>query len=40
VFDSSVGTNQDVVIPHCENIQPVINRIFGLGNAQSCNVTG
>ena len=40
VYDPSVGSNQDVVIPHCNNIQPVINRIFGLGNAQSCNVTG
>jgi LCP family protein required for cell wall assembly len=39
VYDSSIGANQDVVVPRCDNIQPVINRIFGLGNAQSCNVT-
>jgi len=40
VYDPSIGANQDVVIPHCENIQPVINGIFGLGDAQSCNVNG
>ncbi len=39
VYDSSIGANQNVVVPRCDNIQPVINRIFGLGNAQSCNVT-
>ena len=40
VYDPSVGSNQDVVIPHCQNIQPVINQVFGLGDVQSCNVTG
>jgi LCP family protein required for cell wall assembly len=40
VFDPSVNSDQDVVIPHCENIQPVINRIFQLGKAQSCKVNG
>jgi polyisoprenyl-teichoic acid--peptidoglycan teichoic acid transferase len=40
VYDPSAGSNQDVVIPHCATIQPVINRIFGLGDAQSCNVGG
>lgn len=40
VYDPSAGSNQDVVIPHCNTIQPVINRIFGLGDAQSCNVNG
>lgn len=40
VYDPSVGANQDVVIPNCANIQPVMNHIFNLGNAQSCNVTG
>ena len=40
VYDPSVGSNQDVVIPHCSTIQPVVNKIFGLGNAQSCNVNG
>ena len=40
VYDPSAGSKQDVVIPHCSNIQPVINNIFGLGDAQSCNVGG
>lgn len=40
VYDPSAGANQDVVIPHCNTIQPVVNRIFGLGDAQSCNVNG
>ena len=40
VYDPSAGSNQDVVIPHCENIQPLMNNVFGLGDAQSCNVTG
>jgi polyisoprenyl-teichoic acid--peptidoglycan teichoic acid transferase len=40
VYDPSVGSNQDVVIPNCQNIQPVINQVFGLGDVQSCNVTG
>ncbi len=39
VYDPAMGMNQDVIIPHCENIQPVINHIFGLGDVQSCNVT-
>ena len=40
VYDPSAGSNQDVLIPHCSAIQPVVNRIFGLGDAQSCNVNG
>jgi LCP family protein required for cell wall assembly len=40
LYDPGVGANQDVVIPHCDTIQPIINRIFDLGHAQSCNVTG
>jgi hypothetical protein len=40
LYDPWAGSNQDVIIPHCENIQPVINQIFDLGDAQSCNVTG
>ena len=39
VFDPLLNTNQSVVIPHCEKIQPVINRIFNVGG-WSCNVTG
>jgi LCP family protein required for cell wall assembly len=40
LYDPWAGSEQSVVIPHCENIQPIINRIFGLGNAQSCKVNG
>ena len=40
VYDPSVGTNQDVIVPNCANIQLVWNNIFNLGNAQSCNVNG
>ena len=40
VYDTSVGSIQDIVTPHCQNIQPIINQIFGLGNVQSCNVSG
>src|SRR5713226_2579510 len=40
VFDRSAGAEQSVVVPNCANIQPVMNRIFGLGDVQSCNVTG
>jgi LCP family protein required for cell wall assembly len=38
VYDTSIGANQDVVIPHCENIGPLLSSIFGgLG---VCNVGG
>lgn len=40
IYDPTIGANQDVIIPNCTNIQPVINSVFGLGNVQSCNVTG
>ena len=40
VYDPSAGSNQDVIIPNCSNIQPLMNNIFSLGNAQSCNVNG
>src|SRR5438876_2818171 len=40
IYDPSAGSEQDVVIPHCENIQPLMNRIFNLGDVQSCNVGG
>ncbi|MGH2495195.1 MAG: LCP family protein [Ktedonobacteraceae bacterium] len=40
IFDPSAGAEQSVVIPNCANIQPVMNRIFALGDVQSCNVTG
>ncbi|MBO0794955.1 MAG: LCP family protein [Ktedonobacteraceae bacterium] len=37
VYDASTGTRQDVIIPHCEKIQPILKRIFG---AARCDVTG
>ena len=39
-YDPSVGADQDVIIPNCQNIQPEVNSLFGLGNTQSCNVNG
>lgn len=32
--------SQDIVLPDCTNIQPVINRIFDLGESPSCKVNG
>ncbi len=40
IYDPAAGANQDVIIPNCVAIQPVMNHIFGLGDTQSCNVTG
>ncbi len=40
LYDPWAGADQDVIIPHCNTIQPIINRVFGLGDTQSCNVTG
>ncbi|GCF09716.1 LCP family protein [Dictyobacter arantiisoli] len=40
IYDPSAGADQDIVISNCDNIQPVINRIFNLGNTQSCKVNG
>jgi polyisoprenyl-teichoic acid--peptidoglycan teichoic acid transferase len=40
VYDPSASANQDVIIPNCQNIQPVINSLFNLGDTQSCNVNG
>ena len=40
VYDPSAGADQSVVLPNCSNIQPAINRIFALGDVQSCNVSG
>jgi len=40
VYDPSAGAGQDVIIPRCQNIQPVINSLFGLGSVQSCKVNG
>lgn len=38
--DPGLDNSQDIVLPNCANIQPVINRIFDLGDAQSCQVNG
>jgi polyisoprenyl-teichoic acid--peptidoglycan teichoic acid transferase len=38
VYDPSTGSYQDVIIPNCENIEPVINNTFNIAG-QSCNVT-
>lgn len=32
--------SQDIVLPNCATIQPVVNRIFDLGDTQSCQVNG
>ncbi|HEU5379636.1 MAG TPA: LCP family protein [Ktedonobacteraceae bacterium] len=38
INDPALGANQDIVIPNCTNIQPVINRIFALGDVPSCQI--
>ncbi len=38
VYDPSINTNQDVVIPRCDNIGPLFSNIFG--GFGICNVTG
>jgi LCP family protein required for cell wall assembly len=40
IYDPTARANQDVIIPNCTAIQPVMNHIFGLGDTQSCNVAG
>lgn len=41
VYDPSAGSNQSVIIPNCDNIQPTLNNIFGgSGLFQTCNVSG
>lgn len=37
VYDTSLSSKQSVIIPNCDNIQPLFNNIFGVG---TCNVTG
>jgi polyisoprenyl-teichoic acid--peptidoglycan teichoic acid transferase len=40
VYDPAVGANQDVIIPNCANIQPVVSNIFQLGILSGgCNVS-
>jgi len=38
-YDPVSSSSADVIIPNCGAIQPEINSIFELGDAQSCNVT-
>jgi LCP family protein required for cell wall assembly len=38
--DPSQDESQDIVRPNCATIQPVINRVFDLGDTQSCQVNG
>lgn len=40
INDPGLDASQDILLPNCANIQPVINRIFDLGDAQSCRVNG
>lgn len=40
VTDPGLDDSQDIIQPDCANIQPVVNRAFDLGNAQSCQVNG
>ncbi|MBE3558949.1 MAG: LCP family protein [Ktedonobacteraceae bacterium] len=37
VYDPSAGSNQQVIIPHCNKIEPTLTRIFG---SSACNVEG
>jgi LCP family protein required for cell wall assembly len=40
VFDPSINSDQDVIIPNCKNIQPVVSNIFQTGFLSGgCNVT-
>ncbi len=40
VFDPSINSNQDVIIPNCKNIQPVVSNIFQTSIfSGGCNVT-
>ncbi|HEX7734758.1 MAG TPA: LCP family protein [Ktedonobacteraceae bacterium] len=38
--DPDPDQNQDIVLPNCDTIQPAVNRVFELGDAQSCQVNG
>ncbi|HTI14346.1 MAG TPA: LCP family protein [Dictyobacter sp.] len=38
VYDPTVGAQQDIIAPDCSTIQPTINKIFDLSNAQSCHI--
>src|SRR5579884_1082953 len=36
VADPGLDASQDIIVPNCATIQPTINRIFDLGDTQSC----
>jgi len=38
VYDPLLQSNQSVIVPNCNTIQPVVNNIFGFGSG--CNVNG
>jgi len=38
-YDPAFDSYEDVILPNCAAIQPEINSIFELGDAQSCNVS-
>lgn len=40
ITDPSQDNSQDIIVPDCANIQPVVNRAFDLGDTQSCQVNG
>lgn len=40
VYDPTLNANQDVILPNCETIQPVLDRLVGLGFMHFCNVNG
>lgn len=40
VYDPVIGSNQDVILPNCTNIQPVLVRMFNLTGLATCNVSG
>lgn len=40
INDPGLDASQDIILPNCATIQPLINRIFDLGDAQSCRANG
>ncbi len=40
VYDPLLQSNQSVIVPNCNTIQPMLNNIFGLSGLQTCNVNG
>lgn len=40
VTDPGLDASQDIIVPNCATIQPTVNRIFDLGDAQSCQIGG